>query len=247
MPVTSRIVGVMSMTSTNWVRIAPLSAMPLGHAMMSGSLAAAVQVLLVALERRVACHGPTLWVIRETAIGPDVAQALDRVGRGGLFESAEPGELVQASLWAPLLAGAVVRAQDDDRVVEPADLGQIMRQPADLAVGMVEESRVRGLKLNEECFLVLGQAVPRPDPVVPRRELSLPGHDAELLLPGETTVANLVPSLLEERNVFVEISLRDLVRRMAPRPGQRTGKRASPASRPSGCGHRQWRGRSGLR
>src|SRR5271163_131824 len=89
-----------------------------------------------------------------------------------------------------------------------------MRQPADLAVGMLEESRVRGLKLNEERFLVLGQAVPRPDPVVALRELCLPGHDAELLLPGETSVADLVPSLLEDRNILIDISLRDLVRRV---------------------------------
>ncbi len=173
-----------------------------------------MQVLLVTLERRVASHGPSVRVVGESSIGADVIEPPQCVGHRRFFEPAEPGKLIQAAIGTSLLACAVVRAQNDDRVFQPADLSQIACQPADLGVGVLEKTGVGRLEINEEALLLVGQGLPGSDSFVARRELGSRRHNAELLLSGQSRVTNLVPAFLEDRNIFVDIRFCHLVWRV---------------------------------
>jgi len=79
---------------------------------------------------------------------------------------------------SPFLAGAVVGSHDEDRVVEPADLGEEIDQPADLRVGVVEEIGEGRLKLDGELLLLGAEAVPRFDPWVAGRQHRVRRDDA---------------------------------------------------------------------
>src|SRR5262245_35398600 len=54
--------------------------------------------------------------------------------------------------------------------------------------------------------------VPRRDALVARGELAVAGDDAELLLPRESVLAELVPALVEFALVLVRPLLRDVMR-----------------------------------
>lgn len=78
---------------------------------------------------------------------------------------AQGADLVQSAFQSPFLAGAVVGSHDEDRVVEPTDLGEEIDQPAGLHVGAVEEAGDGRLKLDGELLLLGAEAVPRFDPL----------------------------------------------------------------------------------
>ena len=88
--------------------------------------AAFVGVLLVPLERCVAGLGPAPRVVR-VAVGPaDVVDPLDGLV-GGLDHEVEVLHLVHDAERPALLAGSVVRQQDEERVVESTELLQVRR------------------------------------------------------------------------------------------------------------------------
>ena len=111
--------------------------------------------------------------------------------------------------------GAVV-ADDvvDERVVEDAQLLQRVEQPADVVVGVLQEARV-DLHLPAQHGLErLRHLVPGRDLLVARGELAVRRDDAQLLLPGEGLLAQLVPALVELALVLVGPLLRHVVRRV---------------------------------
>ena len=88
-------------------------------------------VLLVPLEGGVAGLGPAPRVVG-VAVGPaDVVDPLDRLVRR-LQDHVEVLHLVHDAELAALLAGAVVRQQHDDGVVEHAEALEVVDEPADL-------------------------------------------------------------------------------------------------------------------
>ena len=111
--------------------------------------------------------------------------------------------------------GAVV-ADDvvDQRVVEDAQLLQRVEQAADVVVGVLHEARI-DLHLPAQHGLErLGHLVPGRDLLVARGELAVRRDDAELLLPGEGLLAQLVPALVELALVLVGPLLRHVVGRV---------------------------------
>ena len=106
---------------------------------------------------------------------------------------------------AALLAGAVVRQQQDDGVVEDAEALEILEEPADLGVGVLEEGGERLLEPGRQAPLVLRQRVPRLDAGVAGGEPGVGGQEAHLDLPGEPPLAGDVPSLVEPAPPLVEV------------------------------------------
>ena len=83
----------------------------------------------------------------------------------------------------------------DQRVVEDAELLQAVEQPADVVVGVLHEAGVDFHLAAQDRLEVLRHLVPRRDFLVARGELAVRRDDAELLLPGEGLLAQLVPAL----------------------------------------------------
>ena len=119
MPSASRMVGAMSMAWQNWSRVSPAAFSPrrpvhdqrVAHA-------AAVGVLLVPLQRRVAGLGPAPGDVAVAVRAADVVQPLDRLV-DVLADAVEPLHLVEHAGGAALLAGAVVGESDEEGVVPP--------------------------------------------------------------------------------------------------------------------------------
>jgi hypothetical protein len=118
------------------------------------SHAAAVSILFVPLERRVARLRPSPGKIGVAIGAADVVEARD-CGVEILAHAVEVAHLVEHADRAAFLAGAVVGHQDEERVVEEVELLEKVYEAADLRVGMVEH-RGEGLlePRGEDAFLV---------------------------------------------------------------------------------------------
>ncbi len=91
--------------------------------------------------------------------------------------------------------------------------------PADVVVGVLREPGVH-LHLPRVVRLEpLRHVVPRRERLVPRRQLRISRHHAELLLPGEHLLTHAIPALVEPTLVLLGPAVRDVVRRVAA-PGR---------------------------
>ena len=81
--------------------------------------------------------------------------------------------LVDGAVRAALAAGAVVRDDDDERVLELAVLLQVVEQAPDVVVGVGEETRVHLGHPGEEPLLLVVQRIPRAGDVEQRERLPL--------------------------------------------------------------------------
>ncbi len=180
---------------------------------------AAVGVALVALQRRVRDLGPPPRIGGLHGGPADLVEAGHRGGHIGM-QAVEQLADVEVAVRSALLAGAVVRHQHEQRVVEPAQLRQGVDQPGQLRVGVVEEAGVGLLQPGREPALVVGQVVPRLDAVVAGRQRGRPGHDAELLLAGQPLGPDLVPAPVVAAAVLLHERGRSLQRPVARTEGQ---------------------------
>ncbi len=174
----------------------------------------AVGVLLVALERSVRCHRPTVREVRMRVRAADVVDPGDLVGHR-LGDHVERPHRVDEPERATLLAGSVVGQHDHDGVVECAGRLDERDQAAEVLVEVLEHRRVRAGQPGEESLLVRVVLVPRLHPGVSRREFGAAGDDPHLDLAGQSLVAGPVPALLEHRGVLVDQLARRLVRCVA--------------------------------
>ena len=161
-------------------------------------------VLLVPLERRVAGLGPAPRVVGVAVGAADVVDPSDGLV-GSLQDHVEVLHLVHDAELAALLAGAVVRQQDDHGVVELAEPLEVVDEAADLGVGVLQEGGEGLLEAGGQSLLVLGQAVPRLDPGIARGELGVGGQQAEFDLAGEPPFAGHVPPFVEPAPPLVEV------------------------------------------
>ena len=130
---------------------------------------ALVHLALPALEGRVARHGPSPRVVVVGERSTDLVQTVVHLGETGGVKIGHP-DVVDRSLRSTFGAGAVVRDQDEDGVVELARLLEECHQATDLGVGVREES---GEALHEPAghgALELSELVPRRHPRRPGRE-----------------------------------------------------------------------------
>ena len=100
----------------------------------------------------------------------------------------------------------------------PMSSSAFLKRPISL-IGVLEESREHLGLAREETPMLRRQRVPRLDVLRPVAQPGVRRDHAELLLPLERFIANLVPALVELALVLVGPLLRHMVRRMH-RPGR---------------------------
>ena len=173
--------------------------------------AAAVGVLLVALERRVAGHRPAQGiVVVQVALADlvDVGEVLfQRVAH-----AVEVAQRIDGAEGRALLACAVVRDQGDDRVFELAGLREEAQQAADLEVGVFEHPGEGGLQADGQSAFVVAQICPGADAGVTRWQRRLWRDNAESLLLYQPPFTGGVPALFEHRHVLLDELGRRVVR-----------------------------------
>ena len=162
MPVTSRIVGTMSIIWWNWRADAALVGdMP--RPRHAHALAGAAEVrrhLLAPLERRVERPGPAGGVVREGLVrAPELVEQELVLHRHG--HAVEERELVRRAIDRPFRARSVVAADvDDQRVIELAHVLDRLNDAADFVVGVSEVGREDVGLLDEEFLLLQARASP---------------------------------------------------------------------------------------
>ena len=175
--------------------------------------AATVGVLLVALERRVAGHRPAQRVV---VVQVRLANLVDvrQVFRQRVTHTVEIAQRVDRAKGRALLARAVVGDQRDHRVVEFPGLRQVIQQPTDLQVGVLEHTGKRCLQLDREPALVIAERIPGFDPGIALGQQGVGRHDAHGFLTRQSLAARQVPALLEHRHVLVDKGRWRMVGRM---------------------------------
>jgi hypothetical protein len=107
--------------------------------------AATVGVLLVAAQRRIGRHRPAMRKIA-VGVGPaDVVDASDLLGQRLAQEVVRPHGVDHAQR-AALLARAIVREHQHQRVLALAALVEVAQQPSDLLVGVIEHRGIGRLQ-----------------------------------------------------------------------------------------------------
>ncbi len=176
-------------------------------------------VLLVALERRVADHGPAPGVVGMAVGSADQVQPFH--GLVHIFAQAvEVAHLVEHTGRAAFLAGTVVRHGDEDGVVQLAQALQRIDVAAQMVIGVVDEGGKGLLQARSEFAFVVGQCVPGLDAGVAWRQRGVCRHDAQFLLPREPALAHHIPTLVKLAADLGQKVGGRLVRRMACAKGQ---------------------------
>ena len=143
-------------------------------------------------------HWPTEFLSQ----GPPVVRRVAHAPRLGVHDAVGPA----------VLAGAVVRGEDDHGVVQLADGAQMLDEASDLRIGMFEEPRPRLLQPADEFPFVLAQRFPARHAGIAWRQPRALWYDTEFDLSGEISLAQDVPPFVETAAVLVDVRLRGLVR-----------------------------------
>ena len=179
-------------------------------------------VLLVAAQRRVRRHRPAVRKVAVRIRSADVVDPpqlfRDRFGT----EIVRPHRVDEAERPA-LLARAIVRQNQDQRVV--ADAGRVEKadQPRQMLVGMIEHAGERRLQPREHALFVGAVLVPCLHAVVACGQPGFLRHDPHRLLPRHPLLALDVPAMGEPRVIALDDVHRRLMRRVAGaerHPGQ---------------------------
>ena len=175
--------------------------------------AAPVGLALPAAERRVARVGPAPRVM---VAGLHAAQLVDHleVGFERLLHVVEEEHLVERADRAALGAGAVVRDDHDERVVQPADLLEELHDATEVVVGEAEEAGVDLHVPGVEPLGIVRQGVPLRHVRVPRRQFGPRRDDAHVELALMDDLAVLFPAAVELALVLVRPLLGHVVRRV---------------------------------
>ena len=206
---------------------------------------AVVHLALPALEGGVARHRPAPGVVVVGQRAPDLAHPVVQLVGAGRVEVGEP-DVVDGAVGAALGAGPVVRHHDDHRVVELAQLGQEVEDPAQLLVGIGQEG---GEALHE-------RARHRPLPLVELRPRRHPSGRADSSVSPGTMPSARWRANARSRHASQPSSKRPRYRSIhsagawcgewqAPvhSTGRTAGRRRPPAGRPG----TRWPGRPGRR
>ena len=187
------------------------------------AVAGAAQVradLLAPLERGVPGPRPRGRVVRRVGVGPPRVQpaVLAEQGQlliGGQDDAAGQRHLVERAGDGAFQAGPVVAEDvEDQRVIGLAHLRHGVQQPPGVVVGVL---LVAGVDLHlpgVQLLLVLRQRVPGGEDIRAGRQHRVRRDHAELLLPLEGLLPQLVPALVELAPVLLAPLDRDMVRRV---------------------------------
>ncbi len=190
---------------------------PTGHQRVAD--AAAMGVLLVALEGGVRRHGPAPGEVGVGVGATDVVDAGDLLGHG-FWLAVVGAHGVDHAEGAALLAGAVVAQDQDQGVVAQAGLIQEGDKAGQVAVGVVQHGGEGALEAGEQALFIRRMLGPWTHHVVARRHAGVGRHDAHGLLPRQALLALHVPALREHRVVVPDQVLGRLVRGVAGAVGE---------------------------
>ncbi len=123
----------------------------------------------------------------------------------------EPPHLVEDAGRSAFLAGTVVRHDDEERVVELAEIVKECHQPTDLRIRVIELRREGFLQPGGESLFIPAELVPRPDARVQRCEVGVRRDDAELLLTRIPIGSHRIPARIELASILVAVGLGRLV------------------------------------
>ncbi len=179
---------------------------------------AAMGVLLVAAQRRIGRHRPAPGEIGVRIGAADIVDAGDLLVQRLAPEIVGTHGIDHAERTA-LLAGAVVRHDDDQRVFKLACRFEELHQAADMPVGMFQHGSISGLQAREHAPLGFRNLGPGSHRIVARRQLRLLRDDAHLDLPREPLLALDIPAFGKDRIVLRDHVERRLMRRMAGAEG----------------------------
>ena len=126
---------------------------------------------------------------------------------------------VEEAERAALLARAIVRQHEDQRVVAHAGGFQKRDQPRQMPVGVVEHAGERRLQAGEDAPLVGAVLVPGFDAVVARGHLGFRRNDPQCLLPRHPPLALDVPAVREHLVIALDDIGGRLMRRVAGAEG----------------------------
>ena len=186
------------MTWWNWLRDSPLAVEPV-RPVHDGAVARAAPVrgdLLGPLVRRAHRVRPADRVVVVGVRGAEVVDlGQQELGRLDARHAVERGHLVEAAVHRALGRRAVV-ADDvvDQRVVEDAEVVEGVDDPADVVVGLLEETGVDLHLARQHRLELVGHVVPGRDLFVARGQLGVGGDHAQLLLPRERSSRAARPS-----------------------------------------------------
>ena len=187
------------------------------------SAARKLRVALEHLERRGERHRPSRGVVLvsvRTAQGVDVLHVLREL----VGIAVEELVLVDRTVRRALTGSAVVRAVEDDRVLQLPGLLEVVDDPPDLGVGVLGKAG-EDLRQPGEQFLLVGvERIPRPHSIIGCRnvrgqriyrcQLGVLGQHALLDHPGQHPIPVGLVTVVELALVLVDVLLRSLVRSM---------------------------------
>ena len=174
---------------------------------------AAVRVLLVPLQRRIARLRPAPRIVGRGARTANLVQPPLRL-REILRQRLKQPRRVRKALRTALLRRPVVGCQNDQRVRKPPRLFEIGQQPPHLRIGVFQEAGERLLQRAGEGARFRRHLRPGLHAGVARRELRARRNHPQLQLPREPLLADRIPARVELAPVPLDVLRRRLVRRV---------------------------------
>src|SRR5690625_1618113 len=138
---------------------------------------------------------PPLGIV---GMGFRLADAVEirQVFSGGQRAIVKEGQHIGRALDAHFPAGAVVGKKEKDGVVELADAGQVVAQPADVLIHVVDKGGVVFLQPSIHPLLIGTELLPGDDAGVALGQASVFGQQSQLFLPGQAPLANDVVAFI---------------------------------------------------
>ena len=156
---------------------------------------------------------------------PQSIESTEPLERGQLFVDRDGNVVLRQQFtdaaFLALGARAVVAEDvEDDRVLGLGQSVQLVEDPVDLDVDVLDEAGEDFHQASLEGSLRFGDVIPGLHGVGPRRELGVVGDPAAFLLTGEDALAVGVPAVVELSRVLVRPLAEDVMRavRGAGRP-----------------------------
>ena len=153
----------------------------------------------------------------EVVIGHGAADLIEvrkHVGHA-LLDAVQRRDLVEGPVRPAFAARTIVSKYVDEQcIVQHVHVLEGIHETADLNIGVLGESRKGLHQPRRYAFLIRGQGIPRRDFLRPLGKLTVLRNDAELLLPRECLLAQLVPARIELAAVLLDPFLADRMGRM---------------------------------
>ena len=165
--------------------------------------AAAVRVLLVASQRCVGRHGPSMREIRMGFRAADLVDTRELLGKGFGARVARTMRIHETER-AAFLACAIVGCDDHNRVRQHIGVLEEADEAGKVLVRMIEHCGIRSLEAREDALFIRAVVLPSLYAGIARRQARRRRHDTHCLLSGDPAFALNVPAALEDLVVALD-------------------------------------------